>query len=118
MLNVPQEIRNQLARTGRMQYPKFESIFKLESEEKADLELLKLARKQAGVRLATAWIYSAPLLLENEAIAALVLTNPSLKLLLPEILTVEEAVLVAQADSGLSATLAVQLASKLRLPLH
>ena len=120
MLNVYQSIRNQIAETGRMRYPALEKIFRMTDEDKADLELNRLALKQVQLRqdLVLPWICSAPLLLENEAISLFTATNPNWKMALPEILTIPEAARIAQVDYLMNATQVRRLMDSLKRPLQ
>lgn len=118
MLNVPQEIRNQLARLP-MLHPALKAILAMESEDNADQALQKLARKMVGFSptIQHAWMTVAPLLLENEAIDRFVRKNPDWRMTLPEILTISEALEIAQVDYLLTKGELETLAAALEKPL-
>ena len=117
MLNIPQPIRNQIAQ--EVQSPVFKTIFLEESEDKADQELIKLARRQTqGVEsLSQPWMTVAPLLMENQAISQFVAKNPDWKQALPEVLTIQEACQIAQVDYLLKGKQVNLLAESLKRPL-
>ena len=119
MLNIMQNVRKQIADTGKMKSPKLKAIFLMKDEDQADQELLKLARKQVQLKeaLVLPWVTAAPLLLENEAITAFTAKNPDWKAALPEILTVAEASQVAQVNYLLNATQTAQMIESLKRPL-
>lgn len=117
MLNVPQEIRNQIALIGPMQTSAMTKIFNEKDEDKADQMLMTLAQQQAGEKLAPAWATVYPLLTENPAISRFAMTNPEYQMLLPEVLTVQQACQIAQVDFSLNKIdmkrLALSLAARL-----
>lgn len=117
MLNVPQEVRSELA--PQMKHPQLREIFVMTDEEKADEHLLKLGRRQTGMAedLARAWATVGPMLLENEAISRFRAKNPDWSSLLPEILTIQEACRIAQADYMLTEKQVQNLAAALKRPL-
>jgi hypothetical protein len=117
MLNVPQTIRNQIA--PLMQSKQLKAIMEMKDEDQSDQALLKLAAKQ--VKFATgikeAWVTVAPLLIENQALTKFTAKNPNLKLLLPEVLTIQEALQTAKADYMLDEVELENLAQALSRPL-
>ena len=119
MINVPQEMRNEIAATGLMQHLALEKIFQMDNEEAADELLMKMAREQVNLKenLVLPWIGSALLLLENVAISRFTAKKPDLKMLLPEVLTVAEAAGIAQVDYLLNWTETRLLIDALRKPL-
>ena len=117
MLNVPQPIRNQIAKEG-MAHSTLAAIFSMPDEDQADKALLKLARRQAiNEALIRPWATVAPMMLENVAINRFVAKNPDWRMTLPEILTTAEACQTAQADYLLTEKQMQQLAQSLSKPL-
>lgn len=76
----------------------------------------KLVAKGLEPATAAAYLVVAPLLWENEAIAAFVRENPGTMGALPNLVDVSEAVMVASADYPMTASQQEKLAELLRLP--
>lgn len=78
-----------------------------QTQELADEAMEAWAKEKVGANdplLVQALLDVAPLLMENVAISRWTARNPDWKAAMPEVLTVAEAILIAQADYLLSAT--------------
>ena len=119
MLNIPQPIRRQIAATGMMKHSQIKAIFSMQDEDEADEKLLALASKQVNRAepLVTPWATVAPMLMENVAITLFRQQNPEWGMALPEVLTIADALRIAQADFLLNKTEVNLLKQSLSKPL-
>ena len=106
MFSVVTRIWNQIAKEQELQTPMAKRLFPLDVEE-MEIALAKeesrLAKQNnSGFLVAGAYLTVAPLLWENQAIAAYKRDHPGLEAALPELVDVGEAVLVASKDFPLS----------------
>lgn len=117
MMNVPQELRNQIAEN--CQHPVLRKILSMKDEEESDKALMKLAAKQVDNEedLILPWISLGVIYLENPAIQALVTKKTDLRMMLPEILTPGEAAWLAQKDYLLNQAQTRLLIQSLTKPL-
>jgi hypothetical protein len=111
---VAQSIWNQIAQMPEMQYPALKTLFSLTPEELDEYEedqAMKLEQEGWPNKVILAYQRMAPLLLEWKAIQTFVYKpeNFHLRGALPEILSVDEAVLVADKDYWLTGQEAGQL---------
>lgn len=107
MYQVPARIWNEIARTQKLASPSFQKLFRMNDEQ-----ILQALDEQAKVledngvpnSVIVAYQKLAPLLTESEAISRYISEtgNTSLRAALPEILSAEEAVVIATQDHLLS----------------
>lgn len=119
MLALPQQQRQQIAATGLMCSKVLKEIFEMQNEEKADERLIKLAELATGNKedLLMPWLTVAPLLKENIAISMFVAQNPDWKMMLPEVLSIHEALEIAKGDYLLNQSQTEYLESALQKSL-
>ena len=102
MYTIDQDIANQIAQTQTMKYIEMEKLFKMDEEEADEYEanLRKEVTKQADKVVARAVVAFLPLFLESGAITNYInqTRTMGLRAMMPEILTAEEAALMAQMD--------------------
>lgn len=112
-------VMNAIHKTGLMQSRTLATIFSAETQEKADEALDQLSAERIGKdpELVMAYQTVAPLLIENVAISKVAAKNPQLRNSAPEILTLGEALAVAQADYLLNEKQMAQLQAALEKPL-
>lgn len=102
MYLIEQETANQIAQSVAMKYPQMKALFQM-TEEQADkweMELRMEITSQTDEVVARVVAVYLPLYLENQAITNFInkTRNRALRTMMPEILTAEEAVLIAQMD--------------------
>lgn len=112
-MSVPIAVWNQIA--PKMQSKELAQMFSVKSQEKHDQLIDSWAIKAVGrePEMQMAYQLVAPLLMENVAISKWTASNPQWRQALPEVLTVAEAIRIAQADYLLSATQTKQLIEQL-----
>lgn len=109
MYQTPTAIWNEIAETQDLRYPEWERLFRMDPDQQMQaLDKLqhKLEREdKASTRTILAYTLTAPLLLENVAISKFIQESPrdNLRLSLPELTTIQEAVDLATAEYQLSA---------------
>lgn len=108
MYQVPQAIWNGIAKTQQLTIPLWADLFRAKDLPKA-LEPLYAQLEAAGAdaRTVRAYLLVAPLLQENVAISRFLETHPgqdSLRSLLPELTTMQEATALASSEYSLRPT--------------
>ena len=102
MYTIDQEIANKIARTTPMKYREMEELFRMDEEaaDQYEMELRKEVESQADGQVARAVVAYLPLYLESQAITSYInrTGNQMLRRMMPEILTAEEAAMMAQKD--------------------
>jgi hypothetical protein len=121
MYAVPAKILNQIAQTQTLKHPWANLLFrKTDQEKQRILESQADALEQAGVPQKVAFLYQTlgPLLAENEAISHYIQKTDSsdLRMTLPEITTVPEALRIADLERPMTDRERKMLASLL-IPL-
>lgn len=107
MYQTPLPIWNEIAQTQQLVSPRWRRMMSLAPEAMAsaikDLEA-QLEQKGADPRSIRAYLLTAPLLAENEAISRYVEEkgNPGLRASLPELTSINEALLLASHEYRLS----------------
>ena len=119
MFQIPPILRRALLETGKIQNPRVKAILTEEDLTKAAEMTDKLAFQAVkdNPNLAAAWALVAPLLKENPAVSQVLMKHPEAAQVMPEILTVDEAVLIAQQEYWLSESESNQLSQVLSQPL-
>lgn len=107
MYQVPPEVWNAIAATGKLQNPSLRILLALPPAEMLEqLHSQEQALEANGVpdSVITSYLTMAPLLAEHEAISQHINETGSYSLLqaLPEVLTAQEAVAIAQQDRPLN----------------
>ena len=102
MYTIDQDIANQIAKKQTMKYIEMEKLFKMDEEEadKYEMDLRKAVEIQSDDTIARAVVAFLPLFLESRAITNYINQTKTmgLRAMMPEILTAEEAALMAQMD--------------------
>jgi len=102
MYLIDQEIANEIAKRVPMKYPEIKRAFLMEEEEADQWEMAIRNEVEAQSDRTVARVIGVylVLLLENQAITKYIrmTKNQSLRTMMPEILTVEEMILMAQGD--------------------
>jgi hypothetical protein len=102
MYLIDQEIANQIARTTPMKYPEMKKLFLMKeaAADRWEMNLRNKIEKQEGEEVARVVAVYLPLYLENQAITRFLRRTKaqSLRMMMPEILTVEEMIYLAQQD--------------------
>lgn len=99
LTSVAAPIWNQIARQ-RLQTPWARKAFKLDADGMVELmnqEYAKLTAEVGGT-VASAYLDVKPLLLENQAISRFTQAQPMYRAALPEITSIQEAILIASQD--------------------
>lgn len=102
MYTIDQEVANRIAQTHTMKYKEMEKLFFMKEEEADEYEmnLRNEVQRQSDDTVARAVVAVLPLYLENHAITKYINKTGKrmLRNMMPEILTAEEAALIAQKD--------------------
>lgn len=120
MHGIPEELRQSLAEG--MKHPQIKALFSMSSDElntAMDSQANLLVEKsKVTPRVALAYLAFAPLMVENEAISRFVVDsgNSSLRMILPEVVSVQEALNLATREYRLTEQEARQL-YRLLVPL-
>jgi len=106
MHGIPEELRHRLA--PKMKHSQIRALFSMSSEElnqAMDSQFKRLVEKSKVTdKAALAYLVFAPLLMENEAISKYVESsgNSSLRMVLPEVTDVKEALMLATREYQLT----------------
>jgi hypothetical protein len=113
-MSVPMTVWNQIA--PMMQSKTLAAMFSIKNQQEADEAIDQWAMTAVGKEpdLMMALQTVAPLLLENVAIRQWTDKNPDWKQALPEVLTLGEAITLAQGDYMLNARQTAQLLQQLQ----
>ena len=107
LTSVAAPIWNEIAKTQRLRTRWARRAFLLptdqEMAEEVDKEFHPLEKK-VGSTVASAYLCVKPLLLENVAISRFTLDHPELRQALPEVVSINEAVILASQDYFMSQT--------------
>lgn len=110
MFAIDQHTANQIAKTQHLIYPITKKLFQASNDEEADeieMRILKQTQEKGLTkRAALSLLLVLPLLLENKAITNYLkqTKNPGLRMMMPEILTIEEATGLANKEKNYSLT--------------
>lgn len=112
MVSLPARIWNEIAHQGQLRTRWARKVFVLDeagiqSSEETDAD--KLDQDGVDPMVVQAYLDARPLLLEREAIARYVATHPDLRAALPEVNSINEAILTVTGDWPLSQSETAQL---------
>jgi hypothetical protein len=118
MFQIATPIWNEIAKTQELRTSFAKRFFPLQDEDMSaaiEAEIEKLKKFGASNNVALSYMVMAPLLWENEAIAAFVREHPVYYEALPNIVSVEEAVAIISRDYTLSSSEKEDLTELLRM---
>ncbi len=121
LTNVAAPIWNEIARTQKLKTAWAKKVFSLDDQAITELENKEYQslKEKVGATVASAYLNVKPLLLENQAISRYIQAkqDQSLRIAMPEIVTLSEAAMLASMDSPLSQTQQQSLMSLLKADL-
>ena len=119
MYGTPAKILNAIAKSQKLRTPGYRVLFKLNDAQlmtALDSQMDALESHGTPPKVAMLYVKIAPLLAENEAISEYIMKtdHSSLRQVLPEIISLREALIVAEMESPMSDKERLTLATLLR----
>ena len=119
MYGTPAKILNAIAKSQKLRTPGYRVLFKLNDAQlmtALDSQMDALESHGTPPKVAMLYVKIGPLLAENEAISEYIMKTdqPSLRQVLPEIISLREALIVAEMESPMSDKERLTLATLLR----